>query len=799
MAGLENVRAVDRPHTVELTLDQENAAAAAEDSKRPKKPATDLDGEKAKKVHRKLLDWYFQEREKQAVNRYQQAIDHDFYDGLQWSQEDADDLIGRGQAPLVYNEVAPMCDWMIGTERRTRVDWSVLPRREDSVELADVKKKVLKYISDVNQSAFERSRAFADTVKVGVGWVEDGACNDPTQEILYSRYEDWRYMLWDSAGATKQDVSDGRYMFRWRWADLDISEEMFPNRKEQLRRAAVAAQLHIEDDDDFWYLGQHFQARDESGAVIGRRTYITDSFVVGNQRERVKLIEGWYRMPVRCQICRGEVFDGKVYDETHPMMKKAVEQGAVELYQQVMMRMHVAIFTEGDMLYMGPSPYRHDRYPFTPIFCYRRGRDKMPYGPIRRARDIQEDLNKRASKALFHMSTNQIIGEKGAVDDWDATREEADRPDGTIVTNPNKKFDLRRDMEMAKGHLEIMQIDGSKIQRTVGINDENLGHQTNAASGRAIEARQLQGSVSTTEPFDNLRYVVHAQGQKQLSLSEQFMTAPKVLRIVGSMGAVQWVKINQPEIQVDGSVRWINDITADEADFVVDEQDFHGSLRQAMFETMMDLAGKLQPDIALRLLRIAFDYSDMPNKDEIASEIRRITGEQEPNEKMSPEERQAIEAQRAQQEQARAMQEQQATLTLQEQAATVKKLNAEAEEISAHAAAGGNGEAAAQFQEQIRKIQSAAAEQIDALTGQLVDAKREFEDQLAQVRRDADNAVEVERVRADAEIRVAEVNKEASKELEALMKRMDDIAQAIEALGKRVDESAPKPAKKAKE
>ena len=41
---------------------------------------------------------------------------------MQWTQEDAQALIERGQAPLVFNEVKPTIDWIIGTERRTRVD-----------------------------------------------------------------------------------------------------------------------------------------------------------------------------------------------------------------------------------------------------------------------------------------------------------------------------------------------------------------------------------------------------------------------------------------------------------------------------------------------------------------------------------------------------------------------------------------------------------------------------------------------------------------------------------------------------
>ena len=192
-SGIENVRAKPAKHTVEFELDEDNQRTPE-----PKKPS-DLDDEKNRRIHRQLLDWYYQERERQAVNRYQMAIDADFYDGDQWSQEDAEEVTGRGQSPLVFNEVAPMVDWMIGTERRTRVDWRILPRAEDDIGGADAKTKVMKYISDVNRTPFQRSRAFSDSVKVGIGWVEDGVRADPTKEIIFSSYESWRYVLWDSA------------------------------------------------------------------------------------------------------------------------------------------------------------------------------------------------------------------------------------------------------------------------------------------------------------------------------------------------------------------------------------------------------------------------------------------------------------------------------------------------------------------------------------------------------------------------------------------------------------------------
>jgi hypothetical protein len=137
-------------------------------------------------------------------------------------------------------------------------------------------------------------------------------------------------------------------------------------------------------------------------------------------------------------------------------------------------------------------------------------------------------------------------------------RDEADRPDGLIIKKAGRELDIRRDTDAATGQIEMMQLAAQSIQKSAGVGNENLGRQTNAISGEAIKARQLQGSVVTTEPFDNLRLATQIQGEKQLSLVEQFYTEEKVIRLTGSRGALQWVRINQPEVQPDGSVRWIN-------------------------------------------------------------------------------------------------------------------------------------------------------------------------------------------------------------------------------------------------
>jgi hypothetical protein len=733
-----------------------------------------LDSEETCNEHRKLLQWFFLERERQAENRFEMATDADFYDNVQWDPDDAQTLKDRGQMPLVYNEVAPMVDWMIGTERRTRVDWKVLPRAEDDVQNADIKTKVLKYISDVNRVPFARSRAFADAVKVGVGWVDDGVRDDPTTEPIYSRYEDWRNVLWDSMGY-ELDLSDARYVFRWRWVDEDIAVAMFPDRAAQIRQGVEDAGRNpwYETEEDQWYIGEALNRNERTGTIYSAGA----GAMIDAQRRRVKLIECQYRKPCTCKIVADGPMKGAVFNPSDNAMAQVVAANQSTIIDKVMMRVHVAVFTEAHMIASGPSIYRHNRFSLTPIWCYRRSRDRLPYGMIRRVRDIQQDLNKRASKALFMLNTNQIIADKGAVDDWNQARDEADRPDGMIVKAVGKEFLLRRDTDAATGQIQMMTLAAQSIQKTAGINNENLGRQTNAVSGAAIEARQNQGAVGTTEPFDNHRLAVQVSGEKQLSLAEQFVTEDKVIRLTGAKGAIEWVKVNQPELQPDGTVRFINDITSSQADFVVSEADYSGTLRQVMFDSLNQIAAKLPPDVSLRVLRMAFEFSDLPNKDQIADSIRQLTGEVDPNKELTPEEAAQAEQQMAAQAEAMQAQRESAMLALEEQRARVRELNAKAMQIESQA---GQGEGvSAEIQQQIQQVQSQAAEQIDRLSQQLAKAQLEAANKTMQIKADADSRDNAARISADAQVRVAEISAASERQIQALQDRMQSIVDGL--------------------
>lgn len=601
----------------------ERLALAREPDELPDRDADPLDTPEMTQKHRVLLRAYQSELDRQRENREQMAIDAGYYDGQQWTESEIWELGKRGQAPLVFNVVKTTVNWVLGSEKRGRTDFKVLPREKNDAGGAQRKTELLKYLSDVNRTPFHRSHAFADAVKVGVGWLEDGYQDSDDGEPIYSGGESWRNVLHDSS-ARLPDLNDGRYQFRVRWTDLDMAEAYFRGRVDLLRRAAA-----MDPAADASDITMGDEAMDE-GEMERRWSDISGAFVDQGVRSRVKLIECWWKEPHRpYPVLRNKIpgrpspFAGQIYEDADPRHQEALQSGTVHLGERLMTRLHVYVFCASGILACGPSPYRHNRFPFTPIWGYRRDSNNLPYGMIRDLRDPQSDMNKRFSKSLYILSTNKVIMEKGAVDDIKKLIQEANRPDGVIEINANKRLELDADRGLEEAHMNIMALDRQMVQQAGGVTDENLGRETNARSGIAIARRQEQGSIATTEFFDNLRLAVQIQGENQLSLIEQYMTEPKQFRITNQRGQPTFVSVN------DGLPE--NDITRSKADFIISEQDWRASMRQAQAEALLELMTKLPEQVAMAILDLVIELMDLPNREEIAKRIRALTGQMDPD------------------------------------------------------------------------------------------------------------------------------------------------------------------------
>ena len=610
-----------------------------------------LDDEKWQARLKYLQQWYRQARIAQADNRTEMAIDEDYYDGIQMEAEDIRTLMDRNQPILAFNVIKNTVNWILGVERKNRIDYRVLPRKKKGAQGAKSKTQVMKYVQDTSKGEYHRSWAFESAVKAGLGWMEYGAHGDIDGCPLFERSEKWRNMWFDHLGATN-DGSDWRYVSRSKWGDLDILSEMFPDRAESLRVLSEGVNSlypYMPNEMVTTDLASEFDMESEIDSMFGGP--------FDTNRRRIKPVEMWYRMPADVQVLRMRdtgtpygALHGSIFRPTHSDHQYLVQGGYFDLVPQKRMTVRCAIWAGSTYLQDVLSPYNHNQFPFVPMFCYRFQRNGMPYGVIRDIRDPQSDLNKRRSRALVLLTANKVWYEKGAIDDPVKFYDENNRPDGmaeaAMGALTGNKVQSQKDIVLAREHVELARDDERFIEGISGVTPENKGTLRRDMSGKAIEAIQLQGHTTSGVFFDNYYYAFQSGGEIKVSLIEQFIDQMMEFRITGDRQKDDFLVVN--ERQPDGSVK--NAMQDTKADFIVTKQDFRETLRMTMLQMLTDLilgmAQSGQAQVGLAILDLAVDMmDDLPNKDEIIARIRKINGQRSPDEETTPEEKAKLEAQ----------------------------------------------------------------------------------------------------------------------------------------------------------
>lgn len=641
--------------------------------------------EEARNRHAVLIQCLKDEGDLQAEERLQMAIDEDYYDHLQWRYEDALVLMDRGQAPLVFNESRQTIDWVLGMQKRMRTDYKILPRTQEDEKAAEAKTKVFKYVSDVNLAPWHESRAFKQAALSGLGWLEEGINTNPSEERIFAGSEDWKNILRDSRDLGF-DQKASRYLFRKKRTDLDYAIALLPHARQHLTSQANDAADFVKIGDDAWYLGERLTGATDltgnTGLSISGQFRDRSAYIGGDRRWdigrrlAVDLVEAWYRVPERVKVFARGPLAGKEFNAKDTGHDQLAADGWA-MYEAVVMRMRVMICTEDAPLWDGKSPFKHQEFGLIPVWGYRRGRDGMCYGLMRGMRDLNDDINKRASKALHAASSNRVVIEKNAVDDIEKARTEAARPDMFLTVKDLNKIRFEKPVQDMQANLEMLTLNREMLRNVGGVTQANLGQDSRAVSGKAIGLQQDQGGLTTSELPDNLRLARIMAGRRRLSHIEQFMTEPKVIRILGNAQPIEWLPINQP--QEDGSL--LNDITNSEADFIIGETNYRESYAQAAMESMMELLGKVgtfAPQVVLTVLDLVVESAEITNREEWVARIRKLNGQRDPNKRPTPEEEQAD-------QQKAAMEQRQQAIQIETMQAGLDKLRKEVEKLDTEA------------------------------------------------------------------------------------------------------------------
>ena len=239
----------------------------------------------------------------------------------------------------------------------------------------------------------------------------------------------------------------------------------------------------------------------------------------------------------------------QTYDDKPRWMDARKRVKIVEMYYRNNGNVYYCRFTRGGFLEKPKiSPFKNEEgetewpYEFGSAFVSKEG-DR--YGAVLQLLDVQDEINKRRSKALHLMSVRQVRLERGAVEDLNKTRQELAKPDGVIETTPGMEFEILKTGDMAAAQFNLLAEAKQEID-AVGVNAAMTGKDQRDQSGVALQKRMLAGQTELAPLFDMLRNIDIRVYRKVWNRIRQYWKSEKWIRVTDDETNLRWVGLNKP-------------------------------------------------------------------------------------------------------------------------------------------------------------------------------------------------------------------------------------------------------------
>jgi len=602
----------------------------------------------------------------------------DYYDGKQMEALVLKTIEERGQAPLVFNLIAPAIDGVLGMEAKTRVDWIVRADNDDGLEVAEALNEKLNEAMrqvDANRAC---SDAYAAQVKTGLGWVELNRNSNPFEYQYRCNYVHRDEIHWDWH-AKKPDLSDARWLVRSRWVDEDHALAVFPEHKNLIQNAlngwSEVFASYSEEPEPLYGPYQKEQSSERA-----RSEYYDYG------RKRVKVFEVWYRHWTKEPVITTSEGRSIRYDKNNVMHRAAVKSGAVKVSKAVFPSMRLSYFLGPHRIIDTKSSMPHNYFPYVPFWGFREDGTSIPYGLIRRMLSPQDEINARRSKMMWLLTARSIFVDEDATNmTMEEIAEESARPDGVFLMNSNRRnadgLKIEQQWQLASQQFQVMKDAEEMIQNTSGIYNSMLGRNDEAQSGVAISSLVEQASTTLAELNDNYRYARRLVGEMALAMIVQDMGDQEEDVVINANRPekTKHIVLNARQRDGVGGESINNDVTRTKAKVILDDITATAGYRAQIANRMMDIISTLPDELKGPLMPIAIEATDIPQRDKMVKLLNRVLGTDVDPESMTDEERQQYEAEQQEKAKERELKMAEMEASLAEIKAKAAKLNAEAE------------------------------------------------------------------------------------------------------------------------
>lgn len=561
-----------------------------------------------------------------------------FVDGKQFSAAQQEALIDEGMPDVrPTNLIGRVIRSICGTEAKARTDIKVEVDDSDMDDVADVMNVCMKEAQRETNADMAVSEGYFGQITTGIGWVEVGTATDPLDYPDRVQAVHRSEMWWDMKAKDMVTSSDGRWQCRKRWADLDELEASMPNHRDLLRQvsngwAGFLFDTTMDDDTRSTVGGlsmeHHFSDERRWGAYRRRSDWYDST------RKRVKLYEIWYKTPAYGIILHVGPSSRLLYDKQNPVHVAAVASGKVKVTKELTTQVRMSLFAGPHRLQDIGTTRR--RFPFVPFFAYRDDEDLSPYGLVEGMMSPQMEYNARRIRINWLLRARQIILDNDALDTKANTlKEVADqvmRPDMTVVLKgerANKSesaFRVGNALELQKEQIEVMQDAKQLIQDVPGVYGSQLGQAASGVtSGIANSLLIEQGATAMGDLNDNYRSSRKLVFELLLDNIVNRHLTMNLAVMIGRGSSRRQVILNQVD-KASGTI--VNNVADAPIRVGLGEVPSSPAFRMQQQAQIATIIGALQANpAAVNVLSPTFiEATDIPNRMELADDLRRASG-----------------------------------------------------------------------------------------------------------------------------------------------------------------------------
>ena len=589
-----------------------------------------------------LFDVYSKERDTWARHAKE---DKEFRLGRQWTKEQEDVLLARGQAPIVVNRIHPAVEAAKAMLTSNRPSFRVAPREDSDNKVAHVLSALLSYMYDISEGSSVVRQVVDDYYTMGIGYIN--VYQDPMMDMgkgevcihdvdpmdVYvdpnarSRFLDDAENIIVSRMFTKEQAVKMYPMYEkairnassdQRWDEVstgrstvdfastfpedvkNVSEQEYIRGYERYFKTMVSRYRVYElfsDKEDLLDAEKFEMYMQQPAWLLNGQKVMTDE----NQVEAIKQQMQMQIQEERARQAMEATAQGQdpnvILNQPIPQLDiekvtfaQLAERGFLEVVEVSVKRVKMCVMMGDKYLYSRILPTEH--YPIVP-FMNIHTRTPYPTSDVRMVKGMQEYINKTRSLIIAHATTStnvKILVPEGSVD-MKEFEEKWSQPGVAIAFDPTDGAPMPVQPSPLPNELYHNETTAkSDIDHQLGLYEMMMGN-TQAApqTYKATISLDEFGQRKIKSKLADIEAGLTRVAQVAIPLMQQLYTTRKIFRVVQPNNSLSEYVVNKQLVDdKSGEISVVNNITVGKYDVVYVAGSTLPSNRYAELEFYMD-------------------------------------------------------------------------------------------------------------------------------------------------------------------------------------------------------------------